>query len=124
MEPLLEKSCILAKEALSGARMAGADLDRILLVGGPTQSPLLRTMLSARLGAPVDFSADPMTVVGRGAAVYASTLETTKNLHDPHNFNDRGLRAPKASLRTGQCGTALYGGGARGRPYPRDRNQG
>jgi molecular chaperone DnaK len=79
MEPLLEKCCILAKEALAGARLAGPDLDRILLVGGPTQSPLLRTMLSARLGAPVDFSADPMTVVGRGAAVYASTLETTRN---------------------------------------------
>ena len=79
MEPLLEKCCVLAEEALAGARLAGANLDRILLVGGPTQSPLLRTMLSVRLGAPVDFSADPMTVVGRGAAVYASTLEVTKS---------------------------------------------
>jgi molecular chaperone DnaK len=79
MEPLLEKCCVLAEEALAGARLAGADLDRILLVGGPTQSPLLRSMLSARLGATVDFSADPMTVVGRGAAVYASALETTKS---------------------------------------------
>jgi molecular chaperone DnaK len=78
MEPLLEKCCVLAREALAGARLAGGDLDRILLVGGPTQSPLLRAVLSARLGAPVDFSADPMTVVGRGAAVYASTLERTK----------------------------------------------
>ena len=78
MEPLLEKSCMLAQDALAGARVSGADLDRILLVGGPTQSPLLRTMLSARLGAPVDFSVDPMTVVGRGAAVYASALERTK----------------------------------------------
>jgi len=79
MEPLLEKCCILAQDALAGARLAGGDLDCILLVGGPTQSPLLRAMLSARLGAPVDFSADPMTVVGRGAAVYASTLERTKS---------------------------------------------
>jgi len=78
VEPLLDKCCVLAQEALAGARVTGADLDRILLVGGPTQSPLLRTMLSARLGAPVDFSADPMTVVGRGAAIYASTLERTK----------------------------------------------
>ena len=77
MEPLLEKCCALANEALAGARLAGADLDRILLVGGPTQSPILRATLNARLGAPVDFSADPMTVVGRGAAVYASTLEST-----------------------------------------------
>jgi molecular chaperone DnaK len=78
MEPLLEKCCGLAREALAGARLAGGDLDRILLVGGPTQSPLLRGLLNAQLGAPVDFSADPMTVVGRGAAVYASTLERAK----------------------------------------------
>lgn len=75
MEPIFEKSFILAQEALAGARISGKDLDRILLVGGPTQSPYLRSMITARLGAPIDFSADPMTVVGRGAAIYASTLE-------------------------------------------------
>ena len=78
MEPMLEECCTLAREALAGARLAGGDLDRILLVGGPTQSPILRTIVSERIGAPVDFTADPMTVVGRGAAIYASTLETTK----------------------------------------------
>ena len=77
MEPLFEKCYTLAQEALEGARMVGGDLDRIILVGGPTQSPFLRKILSARLGAPIDFSADPMTVVARGAAVYASTLERT-----------------------------------------------
>jgi len=75
MEPLLEKCCVLAREALAGARLAGGDLDCILLVGGPTQSPFLRATLGARLGARVDFSVDPMTIVGRGAAIYASTFE-------------------------------------------------
>jgi molecular chaperone DnaK len=75
MEPLLEKCFVLAQEALTGARVASGELDRILLVGGPTQTPILRAMLSSRFGAPVDFSIDPMTVVGRGAAIYASTLE-------------------------------------------------
>ena len=73
--PLLGKCFALAREALTGARLSGSDLDRILLVGGPTQAPSLRAALSGELGARVDFSADPMTVVGRGAAVYASTLE-------------------------------------------------
>jgi len=77
MEPLLEKCCLLAREALAGARLAGEDLDRILLVGGPTQSPLFRAMLSARLGAPVDFSVEAVSVEEKGAAVYASTLERT-----------------------------------------------
>lgn len=78
MEPLLEKCFVLAQEALSGARVAGGELDRIILVGGPTQTPILREMLGSRFGAPVDFSTDPMTVVGRGAAIYASTLERVK----------------------------------------------
>jgi molecular chaperone DnaK len=78
MEPMLEKCLSLAAEALAGARIAGSDLDRILLVGGPTQSPIFRTELSDRIGAPVDFSVDPMTVVARGAAVYASSFERSK----------------------------------------------
>lgn len=77
IEPLLEKACALALTALAGARLTGADLSRILLVGGPTQTPLVRARLAERLGARVDFSLDPMTVVARGAAIYASTLRRT-----------------------------------------------
>jgi molecular chaperone DnaK len=73
--PLVERCCGLAIDALASARVSGADLDQILLVGGPTQTPLIRSMLRERIGAPVDFSVDPMTVVGRGAAIYASTFE-------------------------------------------------
>ena len=73
-------------------------LDRILLVGGPTQSPLLRSILSERLGAPVDFSADPMTVVGRGAAVYRVYSRKGQKLCDLPDLRYRGLRTPKAGL--------------------------
>src|SRR3712207_3732400 len=72
---LLARCLRLADEALAGARVKGLDLDRVLLVGGPTQMPRVREALSAHLGAPVDSSLDPMTVVARGAAVYASTVE-------------------------------------------------
>lgn len=75
MEPMLAKCFDLAREALNGARLGAADLDRVLLVGGPTQSPYLRSRLHEELGIQVDYSADPMTVVGQGAAVYAATLE-------------------------------------------------
>jgi molecular chaperone DnaK len=75
MEPLLARCLRLADEALAGARVRGLDLDRILLVGGPTQMPRVREALTAHLGAPVDSTLDPMTVVARGAAVYASTVE-------------------------------------------------
>ena len=78
MEPMMAKCCAMARDALAGARISAGDLDRILLVGGPTQSPYIREVLNAELGVPVDFSVDPMTVVGRGAAIYAATLEKTQ----------------------------------------------
>lgn len=78
MEPMLAKCFDLAREALNGARLEAPDLDRILLVGGPTQSPYLRNRLHEELGIRVDHSADPMTVVGQGAAVYAATLERSQ----------------------------------------------
>lgn len=91
-EPLLDKCCLLAQEALLEARMSSSDLDRILLVGGPTQSPFLRSFLSEKLGVPVDFSADPMTIVGRGAAIYAATLEKTKSAAGVQPTNVVGVR--------------------------------
>ena len=78
IEPLIEQCCNLAKEAIVGARLSTTDIDRILLVGGPTQTPHVRKALNQMLGIPVDYSADPMTIVGRGAAIYASTLESAE----------------------------------------------
>jgi molecular chaperone DnaK len=74
VKPLLEECIALARQALTTSRTPADELDRILLVGGPTQMPLIRSQLSEQLGAPVDFSVDPMTVVARGAALYAATL--------------------------------------------------
>jgi molecular chaperone DnaK len=49
----------------------------VLLVGGPTQMPYVREGLSRHLGATVDYSLDPMTVVARGACIYGTTIERT-----------------------------------------------
>ncbi len=73
--PLVARCLRLTDEALAGARVAGKDLDRVLLVGGPTQMPYVRAALNEHLGVAVDASLDPMTVVARGACIYASTVE-------------------------------------------------
>ena len=75
IEPLIARCLQLAGDALAGARVRGSDLDRVLLVGGPTQMPFVRRMISDTLGAQVDYSLDPMTVVAYGAAIYGSTIE-------------------------------------------------
>jgi molecular chaperone DnaK len=48
----------------------------LILVGGPTLSPIVRDMLEAQIKKP-NTSVDPMTVVAKGAAIYASTINNT-----------------------------------------------
>lgn len=75
IEPLVARCLQLAGDALGSARVRGVDLDRVLLVGGPTQMPYVRRSIGEALGARVDYSLDPMTVVACGAALYGATVE-------------------------------------------------
>lgn len=74
VEELLSGTVDLCEEAIRGARLSTTDISEILLVGGPTYMPVLREMLTDRLGVPLNFSIDPMTVVAQGAAVFGSTM--------------------------------------------------
>lgn len=78
MEGIIEKCLRLIREAISAARINASDLNRIVLVGGPTQMPVMRSVLRESTGVQVDHSLDPMTVVARGAALFASTLARTR----------------------------------------------
>lgn len=76
-EPYYLRAINLCREALTKAGLGPADVDRLLLVGGPTLTPGLRERLAdpdAGLGIELDHSQDPSTVVARGAAVFASTV--------------------------------------------------
>jgi molecular chaperone DnaK len=75
IEPLVARCLQLAGDTLAAARLRGTELDRVLLVGGPTQMPYVRRSIGDALGAKVDFSLDPMTVVAYGAAIYGATVE-------------------------------------------------
>ncbi len=72
----LEKEMFLptieqCKELLTRNRFKSKDIEKIILIGGPTLSPHLRKMIEEELDIPVDFSVDPLTAVARGAAIYA-----------------------------------------------------
>ena len=76
--PFVKRSVNIAQKALIEAKLGTADIDRVILVGGPTQSPYFRDQLADRnegLGIPLDFSVDPLTVVAQGAAICAGTFE-------------------------------------------------
>lgn len=78
VEPLIQETLQLSRTVLNESRVSPADIDRIILVGGPTRMPLVRAMLG-ELGIKLDFSVDPMTIVAQGAAVYASTIPISES---------------------------------------------
>lgn len=74
--PLYQRSVALCRKAIADAGLGGGDIERVLLVGGTTIAPALRELLAdpaEGLGIPLDHSLDPVTVVARGAAIFAGT---------------------------------------------------
>jgi molecular chaperone DnaK len=72
----IKKTIDLCSQALSRAGLTPSDISAVLLVGGPTMMNIVRETLAAELGIALDYSIDPMTVVARGAAVYAASLQS------------------------------------------------
>lgn len=72
--PVFQKSIDISNKLLERNNLSGDKLSALILVGGPTYSPIVRRMLSQQICKP-DTSVDPMTVVAKGAAIYASTIK-------------------------------------------------
>src|SRR5438876_196731 len=78
VEPLTRRAIEICKKVLAEKRLGAADIEKLVLVGGPTLTPYMRQMLSdtsVGLGIPLEFGIDPLTVVARGAAVFAGGLK-------------------------------------------------
>jgi molecular chaperone DnaK len=71
IEPFIERSITLCNETLKESKLATGDIEKLILVGGPTLTPLVRDILSKRLKMPLEFSKDPLTVNAQGAAIFA-----------------------------------------------------
>lgn len=75
-EPFILRSINICKKILTERRLGVGDVEKVLLVGGPTLTPYLRERLADSrqgLGIRLDFSVDPLTVVAQGAAIFAGT---------------------------------------------------
>ncbi|WP_240338033.1 Hsp70 family protein [Gelidibacter japonicus] len=81
LSPVFQKAIDVSKSLLERNNLNGSSLDSLILVGGPTFSPVLRKMLEAQICKP-DTSADPMTVVSTGAALYASTIDVSDEVRE------------------------------------------
>jgi len=73
--PTFQKAVDITKQLVDRNNLKGK-LDTLILVGGPTYSPVLRKMLKEQVTSNVDTSIDPMTAVAKGAALYASGIDS------------------------------------------------
>jgi len=73
--PEVEKSIDLCARMIAENGFQPDDIDRVVLIGGPSKMPIVRTRVPEALGIAVDLSTDPMTAVARGAAIYAESRE-------------------------------------------------
>lgn len=62
------------EQALKDAKMSSSDVDKIVLVGGPTRIPAVRTFVEDFVGKPVERGVDPMECVAMGAAIQGGVL--------------------------------------------------
>lgn len=73
--PFIRQTVNLSREALTERHLSTGNVAKLLLVGGPTMMPFVRDLLAdpvEGLGIPLEFSVDPLTVVARGAAIFAA----------------------------------------------------
>jgi len=69
IEQLLNKTLVCVDEALSDAKVTAKEIDRVILVGGASRTPLVHRLLQEQLGQPIHSEVDPDLCVSMGAAI-------------------------------------------------------
>ncbi|NOZ76117.1 MAG: molecular chaperone DnaK [Euryarchaeota archaeon] len=74
VKPIIEKCRGPMEQALADAELQPGDIDRIILVGGPTRMPAVREFVKNVIGKEPERGIDPMECVAMGAAIQAGVL--------------------------------------------------
>ncbi len=69
--PSVMKAVTIAQRVLSEKGLSPAAVEKMIFVGGPTLAPYFRELVKERLPIAFDVGVDPLTVVARGAAIFA-----------------------------------------------------
>lgn len=75
LSPKLQQTIDLSLKILQRNNLNKDNLDAVILVGGPTMSPVLQNLIKEQISDKIDTSVNPMTIVAKGAALYASTID-------------------------------------------------
>ena len=72
--PIIQKCKHPLEQAIKDAKWNLSDIDKIILVGGPTRMPIVRKFVEDNVGKKAEGGVDPMECVAQGAAIQAGVL--------------------------------------------------
>ena len=79
MNDILKRCETCVKKAIKNASMVKSDIDKVILIGGPTKMPIIRKLLTDLVKNPEE-KVDGTFAVCRGAAIQGAILGDAKNL--------------------------------------------
>ncbi|MBD3313177.1 molecular chaperone DnaK [Candidatus Woesearchaeota archaeon] len=74
VDPIVQKCKHPIEQVLKDAKLDKKDVDKIILVGGPTRMPIVRKFVEDYVGQTAERGIDPMECVAQGAAIQAGVL--------------------------------------------------
>lgn len=74
VEPIIKRCIAPMEQALKDAKLTKDDIDKIILVGGPTRMPIVQRFVEEHIGKKVERGVDPMECVAIGAAIQGAIL--------------------------------------------------
>ena len=73
--PIVEKTKYSMERALEDAKLKPSDIDKIIMVGGPTRMPCVQRFVENFIGKKIERGIDPMECVAMGAAIQAAIIK-------------------------------------------------
>lgn len=74
IKPIIERMRKPVEQALADSKLTPQNVDKIILIGGPTRMPAVQKFIEDYIGKQAERGVDPMEAVAKGAAVQAGIL--------------------------------------------------
>src|ERR687897_738097 len=74
LRPIIERCRAPMMQALQDGKITPADIDKIIMVGGPTRMPIVRQFVATAMGKEPERGVDPMEAVAMGAAIQGAVI--------------------------------------------------
>ncbi|MBU1871964.1 MAG: molecular chaperone DnaK [Candidatus Omnitrophica bacterium] len=74
VSPIIEKCQHPMEQAISDSKLTPKDIDKIIMVGGPTRMPIVQKFVEDYAGKKIERGIDPMECVALGAAIQSAII--------------------------------------------------